>query len=547
MAFLYFGKITNAKGITYHYIWECTAFRTSSGTTNSKKNVGHYDPIEKIAYFNNEYLEKHIVNGELDIKVPEGYSIANKNDFVKLYSKRDISLSNDKELGCFYLLKEIANNIGLVDCLSSVLPFLWQKVIMLSFFLLSTNDPFQHCSDWINATDGFNVGDMSSQHISHLLSQITKDQRSSFYDKWAEYNLNEKYLAICIASKSSYLELIDNTEYDDNICNNQLTKDNICILMDHSSLLPISIVNYPKSSNDVNVLDKTIKNLSSITNTNELSLILDKEFYYEENINFLLKYYPKVKFIISLPFTSSLANEQLLKYKDNIVSPKNVFQHNETALFSKSESYLWDLNNNINIFNYYNLSKNSTSRLQNYNNALELFNKASIIPIKYINNMDYCKYLDFKKDNETNLIEVTMSNEKILQLSQFSGWLTLITNDDISFLDAINIYRHKYIIEKCCLNLKRNHQLDTNRSKSQNTIDNIFFISFISLILVCKIHQVMFNTDLYKKYSIATLLNTLKSFKKRIINDDIIYNTITNEQNEIFKAFGIDIDDGIIL
>jgi hypothetical protein len=172
MAYLHFGETKHISGKIYYYIWECTAYKTLNGTSNHKVRIGHYDPIDKIAYFSNDYLSKLDNIDQIVKKLPVGYKLANNDDYIKLYSRYDVINSQDKEFGFFHLMREIADQIGLKDSLSSAIPSLWKEIFMLSCFLVSSGEPFQHCSDWINASDGFKVGEMSSQYISYLLQSI---------------------------------------------------------------------------------------------------------------------------------------------------------------------------------------------------------------------------------------------------------------------------------------------------------------------------------------------------------------------------------------
>ncbi|MDR0550120.1 MAG: IS1634 family transposase [Deltaproteobacteria bacterium] len=542
MTYLHLSTINHNHDKNYYYIYECTGSRKGKKVIINKNRVGTYDPVNKIAIFNDDYLEKLNNIDLLKQKLPVGYEIVSQYDYIKRHSNLDLSNCTIKDFGFFYLMEHISNQIGLIDSLSSALPVLWKDVFMLSCYLVSSGEPFQHCADWINDSEGYNVGEMSSQYISSLLRKITEVERNKFYQYWAENMLKQEYFALDVSSTSSYSELIDDVEFGYNRDKEKLPQINICMLMGEKSLLPIYIMNYQGSLNDVKILENTINLLSSITKTDKYSLVMDKGFYSEKNISFLLNKHKNMRFIISVPFTCNLAKEQLSKYRDAIFSISNAIIHNDKSLYTISDKYFWNNVNTLNVYNFYNHIKYTNVFDNNLRDALQAQETALKNPLLYYKNSDYLKFLDFKQlKNSNDQFIITISDDKLKKLSRNAGWLSFISNDNLSNNEILNIYRNKDIVEKGFLRLKGSLDLYKTIVKSQEALNNKIFISFTALILLSKIHQIMISNNLYKNFTITKLINETKRFKKIMINDCIVYSATTKIQNDIFTAFNVDL------
>jgi transposase len=107
-----------------------------------------------------------------------------------------------------------------------------------------------------------------------------------FYSNWSNYRLKEEYLVLGVTSTSSYSELIDDVEFGYNRDNEKLEQINVCMLMGEISMLPIFVMNYQGSLNDVKTLTITINILSSSTKCKEFSLVMDKGFLVKEILIF---------------------------------------------------------------------------------------------------------------------------------------------------------------------------------------------------------------------------------------------------------------------
>ena len=116
----------------------------------------------------------------------------------------------------------------------------------------------------------------------------------------------------------------------------------------------------------------------------------------------------------------------------------------------------------------------------------------------------------------------------------------LISNYTADPETALSIYRRKDVVEKTFFNIK--NRLDMKRTKvsAEESLEGKFFVQFVALIYISYIHQVMLKNNLYKNYSMASLLDeidVIESFdyhgKKRHTSE------ITTKQQDIFDYFEV--------
>jgi hypothetical protein len=232
----------NVKGIIYLY--ESTGYRDkidSGKVKNIRKLIGKINKTTGEPIYKPEYLARMRLAG-----TPIEISSSQKQ-----FSVDDIKNSLTLDYGLFYLLKSIAERNGLMNSLESASPEHWKKIFTLAEHLVSNGDPFMYCHEWLENTVSLDCGDLSSQRISELLSDISFAERETFYKNWAAKVAENDYLALDITSTSSYSELIPEVEWGYNRDGEDLPQVNLCMLFGENSRLPVYQTAYSGSLKDV--------------------------------------------------------------------------------------------------------------------------------------------------------------------------------------------------------------------------------------------------------------------------------------------------------
>ena len=201
-------------------------------------------------------------------------------------------------------------SIGLTAILAEIMPSIYEDILSLAFYIVSTGEPAMYCEDWLYKTECYPDRELSSQRISELMANLTNGERMSFFEQWGEYRCEKEYVALDITSISTYSELINDAEWGYNRDKEKLPQINVCMLMGEKSRLPILQVVYSGNINDVSTLKTTLETASGL-NLSNMSLVMDKGFSKIDNIDAMLSEAFGTRFVTALSFTLGFAKDQV--------------------------------------------------------------------------------------------------------------------------------------------------------------------------------------------------------------------------------------------
>ena len=456
------------------------------------------------------------------------------------FSMDDIRRSTIRDFGAFYLLRQLADRMGLLTVLREALPVCWGEVFNLAAYLISTGDPFSYCEDWLASTEALPVGSMTSQRISELLASITQHDRDSFYQLWCSRRSEAEYLALDITSTSSYSELIDSVEWGYNRDGENLPQINICLLMGYQSRYPIYQSVYGGSLKDVTTLKTTLQTFRALAGDKPIIAVMDKGFFSAKNVNAMLSERQHVDFVIAVPFTNNFAKELVKSESKDIDTLSNTIVLGKESLRAVTKFRRWNNNHKVHAHVYYNARKAQATREDLFAHVATLRERAMEQPEKYVNDPGYVKYLIIRRSEKENSGYTVNLREDVVEAElATAGWLVIISNFVMDAKEAIKIYREKDIVEKGFHRLKNSLDLGRLRVYSEASMQSKVFVGFISLILLCGIHSVMTDKMLYKEMTMKKLLMTLSKLKLQVVNGTRVLFPVTKAQREIYKAFGI--------
>jgi transposase len=314
------------------------------------------------------------------------------------------------------------------------------------------------------------------------------------------------------------------------------------LLFGESSGLPVFSTHYPGSVTDVVSLKSFIEQVEFFTKQ-KYKLVMDKGFYSWPNIRVLLKQYQNIKFILSVPFTTTIA-KKIVKDGKNKFNDSLVFKHGKDILNSYSFNDSFDNNNDLIYTVYYNEGLFNEKKQSKISDILLLKEEAEQNPTKYMDNKDYTKFLQFVKDKNSDKITATLNIEKINNSIKNAGWLIAVSNDDsLNSKDIINIYRKKDVVEKAFCRLKNNLELKRLRVHNDSKVKSKVFIATIALIISSYINNVMIEKNLYNDYTMLSLLKEIEKIKKIKCNDAHSFTPITKRCRQILESFDIQITE----
>jgi transposase len=450
----------------------------------------------------------------------------------------DIKTSKVLEYGHIYLLNKLSDSVGLTNILKDIFPLNWKIILTLAEYFAIECAPCMYCKHWAQKVDcETDAKFFSSQRISDLFTSIPEDSIYSFYQQWASLFDEKDFVALDNTSFSTYSKQIPQAAFGYNRDGDKLKQINLSLLFGQNSGLPIYSALYHGSLNDVKTLQSTINQFNAINKVN-FTVVLDKGFFSADNINFMVDNVPKIKFNISLPKTLSLF-ENLIR--DSIPV---IYNHNSTLITTSgflqgcTQRVLWNDNKYLYAHIYLNEQDKLNREQTLMYNLFDMMDKVTSKPLYYINDPTYSNIFSFRKSKKAqNGYIIRFKENTIKKLTYKDGWFILLTNSIKDINDAITIYRKKDTVEKAFNNLKNHNVLNKIGVHSYKSFTSKIFISFISLILISKVHEIMSNNNLYIKYSMKELFNELELIETIQIKGIKLVKVITSTQKKLLKLF----------
>jgi transposase len=381
-----------------------------------------------------------------------------------------------KEYGVFHLFNEISRLTGLTDILAETMPAIYEDILSLAFYMVSTGEPAMYCEDWLYKTESYPGRELSSQRISELMANLTNGERMSFFERWGEYRCEKEYVALDITSISTYSELINDAEWGYNRDKEKLPQINVCMLMGEKSRLPILQVVYSGSIGDISTLKTTLETASGL-NLKDMSLVMDKGFSKIDNINNMLSETSSIRFITALSFTLGFAKDQVKREAEGIDCAENTIIIGSDILRGVTSSQAWNDDHNVFVHACFNPEAATDARNKVFAQVYELINKVNHAPEKHRNNADVKKYLTIRKSKSSSTgYSVKIKQQALASELLTKGWVILISNHIDNAQEALHIYRAKDVVEKGFLRMKSCLDLARLRVHSDESMQNKFLL-----------------------------------------------------------------------
>jgi transposase len=265
---------------------------------------------------------------------------------------------------------------------------------------------------------------------------------------------------------------------------------------------------------------------------------MDKGFYSENNINYMLRYNPEIRFLLGCSANNDFYKNIIHKNIDLESDHKHTLNSGSDVLFYRPLKEKWTNSNRyLNAFIYFNPVKKCIDKSKILYNINEMYIEATKKPEKYINNSEYKKVFSFTKSLKTPNGYIIKIRDAALDFMHDKGYLLLLSNEIKDPHEAIKVYRNKNIVEEAFNKIKT--FLDGKRLyvQSNQAMHSRLFTEFIALIVTSQVHNVMEDKKLYKKYTINELFKEFDTMQIINIKDNKIIYHLTAAQKDLLHAF----------
>jgi transposase len=455
--------------------------------------------------------------------------------------------------GATHLLDEVGRLCGIEEDIRAAFPNKSEELLSLAYYLaLESESPMYRFPRW--ASDhrhpcGYRI---DSQRISEIMRDITEEEKMLFFKMQTERRQEKEYLAYDTTSVSSWSEYIKAVRYGKNKDDDNLPQVNMALVFGEESSLPVYYRVLPGNISDVTTVRKLLKDVEFLE-IKKLKLVMDRGFYSAENVNALYKGH--YKFLIATKSGNKFVAETLREAKKTIRDFTNYDEEHDVYAYSTSEKWHYVQRNKkgetvleeerrIYVHVYYNgiraeeEKRSFTKTLSAAKDALasgkELSERQQSICEKYF----------VVKRTPKRGVAISYNEAAISEHMDGTGYFVLLSNEIKDPSLALRVYRKKDVVEKAFDNLKERLEMRRTTVRSDQTLQGKFFLQFLALIYVSYIHKCMRDNDLYRNYTMQTLIDSLDVIELFEYDGQRHYcGEITDKQRKLYAAFGVNPPD----
>ena len=487
----------------------------------------YWNPNKKNATHERKYIGK-MVNGEF---VPnKTYKLEQQLREQKKRRPKKNNTCKREFYGDSYLLEQIANKTGILEDLREAFPFNYRELLTLAFYLvLNEGQAMYRFERWALTHYTPSSTRLTSQRISEQFEMVNEENKMEYFKLQAKRRSEKEYLAFDTTSISSYSKLIKQAKYGLNKDGDKLPQINLALLFGEKSRLPVYYRKLPGNILDVKTVEKLI-NAFKFIDMEKLNLVMDRGFYSEKNINDLLN--NNHNFLIGLKGSTKIAKEGFKRCYDDMMSIRHYDQ--ETELYMQTEEVAWG-DKKLYVHYYYNDQRGTDDRTTFLHHMFDYKEELQNGSRDPLHESSYTKFFTTKG------ADVEFNDEAIKEARKYAGYFALMSNDVKDPREAIKIYRSKDMIEKAFGNLKERLDMRRMSVASEESLEGKLFVQFIALSLLSYIKKAMDDHQLFKNYTLQSLLDELSIIEIFRSGSDHYVSEITKKQASLFSCMDVPI------
>ena len=419
--------------------------------------------------------------------------------------------------GATYLFDAIGEKIGIIADLKHCFPAQYKQILSIAYYLiLEENNPLFRFEKWSILHKHPYGQIITSQRSSELFAAITEEKKNEFFRLQGKRRNEKEFWAYDTTSISSFSEHLRQVQYGNNKETDRLPQFNLAMVFGESSNLPFY---YRKLAG--NIPDsKTIRNLLAdldVLGFSKVKLVMDRGFYSEANVNSLYK--DHLKFLIAVKTSLTFVRNELDKIYDGFRSFDCYSEKYE--LYAKTVTTEWNYQlerpykgdtikdkRRLYIHYYYNIDKAADDEKSFDRNLIELRRELETGKPVAEHEKAYKKYFTIKT-TPVRGTKATINEQAVAKAKRYFGFFSLISNETMDAITALDIYRNKDVVEKAFGNLKERLNMRRTLVSSEQSLDGKLFVEFIALIYLSYIKKKMQDAGLFGKCTMQGLLDKL--------------------------------------
>lgn len=521
-----------------------------------QKKDNQYYVYKPVAYIykkdKKQSIEKRVCIGR---KIDDEYMIPN-TQYTKYYDDVKRELNNPREfcdtlkIGNMLLIKKILKDTSLDDILEVHDDKKDMIINLASYLIIEGNSSFQHYPSF--AYNHNIIGALySDSYICKFLKSFSDKEKEVFLDAWNRINNKQDKLYINYDSTNTNVSSsgIELAEYGHAKKDEGLPQINISLASSLKDNTPLYYDIYPGSIIDNTEFNYSANKLISY-GYKDIGFILDRGYFSKANIDYLRD--KGFSFILMIKDNSVFLKAFKMGMKDKIRLDYAYFleAHQVYGVTIKAKIYDKDKKASF-IHLYYDEQRASVERANILTNIKKIENELNIrlvskdTSVKHMSKVDkYKSYFNIRYIDEY-MISFSLKKKVIQDLINNCGYFSLVTSEQMTCGEALDIYRDRDSVEKLFMILKSEMDMEKFKVQSDASLRAKFHIAFIASIIRNEIYkvskQLKNNTKDKKSYTIPAIIKELDKIEcTRDVSD--VYQrrySLTAKQKKILEQFGI--------
>lgn len=451
-----------------------------------------------------------------------------------------------KDYGNWYLLQQIAIQLGLPALLHQVFSDDASLLLALALFEISEAAPLYLFSQWIETTYLHDVTALSSSELTRFTQRLGRmdTEREAFFRRWIAHCGPVQTMVFDITSLSSYSTLLNEVEWGYNRDHDPLPQVNLGMVYAEDTQRPLYYHVYPGSIRDVSTLSNMIRYCEAFALTPEV-FVMDRGFYSAANVAALTSH--SLKFLLPLPRGVGLFTDLLQQQYQTLTALPNSFLFQNDLLCHVHTTVPLNLQP-VEAHIYFDPARCSAQASHFLTRLWQA--EAALTGRQFRSPKDAQQALTDQTPGAAKFFRCSTTDQQVtmvrdaLTIQQHltpMGITIFLTNHrDLDRLQLLRIYRQKDVIEKAFDVVK--HELDGQRLRGHSTeaIAGRLFLKFLSLIVYSALQQTMREQHLFAEYTVREMLSELKKLRVvEMLNGKCLLTEVSKRQRQIFKAFDI--------
>jgi len=524
---------TNKKtGITYAYENEAYWDKEKQQSRSKRKLIGKVDPVTGEIVSTRSYNKKSTDEPEVIKPGPVPMTEYKRNFY-----------------GATYLFDHIGKQTGVETDLKACFPNDYKKILSIPYYLiLEENNPLSRFPHWNRLHIHPYGRDIVSQRSSELFQSIDEESRMRFFEKQGKRRIEKGYWAFDTTSISSYSETLTQVKKGSNKEHDRLPQINLALLFGEESGLPFYYRKLPGNITDVKIV-KQLMTEFDVMGYKKVKIVLDRGFYSKNNVDHLFKNHQK--FLVGVKLGLNYVKEILEEERANLQQWTNLDKQFGTYGICKTIDWNYEQERPYKgdtlkekrrayLLLYYNPEKAAIDQVHMNDYFTSLYNDLMNNEKKEYRMKDYTKYFTVTETPKRGR-KVEPKEEAMSESTKNCGYFALLTNEPMTPIQGLSIYRSKDIVEKGFGNLKDRLNFRRMQVSSELSLDGKLFVEFIAVIYLSYIKKKMQEARLFEKWTLQGLmdeLNVIELFEAP--NKGRILGEITEKQKGLYESLGVE-------